>query len=98
MNIIQLRDYLNALMAAGVSPNLPACIHEEDPVLGAIEISDAIVLKGRYREDPSPKMCAFRPATGEFLMLQSCLDYAPMLDDAAMGFVEIDTGVEPPYK
>jgi hypothetical protein len=98
MRIGQLRDYLDALIASGIDPNLPVCIHDEDPVLGAMEVDDAALLEGDFREDPSPKMCGFLFSSGPFLMLKSCLDYDPMLNADPRRYVEIEVDIEPPEK
>lgn len=98
MRIGQLRDYLEALIAAGVDPHTPVCIHDEVPVISAIEVADATLLNGRFREDPSPQLCAFRNIEGNFLLLKSSLDYDPMLNADPVKYVETDAGVEVPEK
>jgi hypothetical protein len=98
MRIGQLKDYLEALIAAGFDPNTPVCIHEEVPAISAIEVSDVALLNGHFREDPSPKLGGFRSVNGSFLLLKSSLDYAPMLDAFPVNYSEIETGVDIPAK
>ena len=99
LRINQLRDYLDALIAAGVDPNTPVCIHNnEAPISSAIEVDEAMLLAGNFDEDPSPKMCGFISSSGTFLMLQSCLDYDAMLNAQPQKYIEVETGVESPEK
>ncbi len=98
MRIGQLKAYLEALIAAGVDPNTPVCIHDEMPAISAIEVSDAALLNGHFREDPSPKLCGFRSVKGNFLLLKSSLDYAPMLDAFPINYSEVETGIDVPEK
>lgn len=98
MRIGQLRDYLDALIAAGIDPCIPVCMHDEVPASGAIEINDAALLKGFFGEDPAPKMCRFLSTDGTFLMLKSSIDYDLMLSGTSPKYVEVETGVETPEK
>jgi hypothetical protein len=98
MRIGQLRDYLEALIAAGIDPCTPVCMHDEVPASGAIEIDDAALLKGLFREDPAPKLCGFLSTDGTFLMLKSSIDYDPMLNCTSTKYVEVETGVVAPEK
>jgi hypothetical protein len=98
MRIGQLKDYLEALISAGIDPNTPVCIHDHFPAHVAIEVSDATLFSGLLMEDPSPQCCAFRPVEGQFLMLQSSVDYDPMLNVIPARYTEIETGVEVPEK
>jgi hypothetical protein len=98
MRIGQLRDYLEALIAAGVDLHTFVCIHDEHPAHIAIEVSDAALYSGLLLEDPSPLCPAFRPVEGKFLMLQSSVDYDPMLNAVPARYTEIETGVEVPEK
>lgn len=96
MRIIQLRDYLNTLIASGVDPDTPVCIHDESPVQEAMEVNNAALYVGDFKEDPSPKMCGFLFSSGPFLMLKSNLDYDPMLNDGR--HVEMEGRPAPPEK
>ena len=98
MRINQLRDYLDALIAAGVDPNLPVCIHDEDPAQEAIEVCDADLYEGQFLEDPAPKMCGFLNSRGRFLLLETSIDYDAMLNGSAPRYVRVESGVEAPEK
>lgn len=98
MRLNQLRDYLDALLATGVDPNMPVCIHDDDPAIEAMEVCNAGIYLGEFREDPSPKLCGFLQSSGKFLMLQTCLDYDLMMNANPHRFAEVETGVEVPAK
>jgi hypothetical protein len=98
MRIIQLRDYLDALIAAGVDPNLPVCIHGDDAAQEASEVCDADLYVGHYREDPSPKICGFLDTNGRFLLLQTNIDYDAMLSGTPPRYLRVESGVESPAK
>lgn len=97
MRLSQLRDYLDALMSAGVSGDIPVCIHDSDPVEVATEVADAVLLEGPFLEDPSPKLCGYLHSNGQFLLLQSCLDYDPLLNGETRHRV-LEAGADVPAK
>lgn len=72
MNIKQLRDYLDALLTAGMDPHTPVCIPADDE---AYELSDSKLISGPFREDPAPKMPAFIFSHGTFVLFQTSDDY-----------------------
>lgn len=101
MRIEQLRDYLTELIAAGVDPNMPVCIHEDEhPVTCVTEVDDAAILFGPFREDPSPKACGFLRTRGKFLLLKSAgnLDYEPLFDQESTPYTPVDVPVSVPMK
>lgn len=98
MRINQLRDYLDALIASGIDPNTLVCIHDSDPALCPMEVVDSVMLKGVFREDPSPKMCGPLTSTGTFLLLQTFIDYDQVLNTRPAAYELIDVAVEPPEK
>lgn len=98
MRIAQLRDYLTALMEAGVDPTTVVCVHDESPVTAACEVSDAILVRGEFHEDPAPKLCAYRPHKGSYLLLRSNADYEGLLN-GQFGHVDIlELPVDAPAK
>jgi hypothetical protein len=72
MNILQLRDYLDLLIAKGVPPTMPVCMVEENyqgDTITPIEITDAHFVVGSFQEDPSPKMPGACMSEGPMLLL-----------------------------
>jgi hypothetical protein len=98
MNIRQLRDFLSLALDAGVEPTLPVCVHRNDPVEAVMEISDANLVHGPYLEDPAPKMSAFRPESGTFLLLATCVDYDPLWNGPELEHRMLLLDVEVPVK
>lgn len=72
MNIKQLRNYLDTLLDTGIDPHTPVCIAANSE---ASEVEDITIMNGPFREDPSPKMSAFRHSMGLFVFLETCDDY-----------------------
>ncbi|ANN80871.1 hypothetical protein [Bordetella flabilis] len=72
MNVQQLRDYLDALLKSGVSPDTPICIAANSE---ASEVDNIAIVSGPFREDPAPKMPAFLHSEGKFVFLETCDDY-----------------------
>ncbi len=66
MNILQVRDFLDRLMADGVPTDTPLCVVVEDL---PVEVAEAELLTGRFQKDPAPKMPGWNPQTGQFLLL-----------------------------
>ncbi|XAI97198.1 hypothetical protein [Dolichospermum phage Dfl-JY45] len=74
MRLIQLRDYLNELIAAGVDGNTVVCAPfgaGENLEFG--ELNRASLATGPFREDPAPLMPAPLCSTGQTLILSSVL-------------------------
>lgn len=70
MKLMALRDYLEALMAAGVSPELPVCVpagHENGSRV--TETDRAVLAKGEYGADGAPGYAGLIPREGEVLVL-----------------------------
>ena len=76
----------------------PVCIHDEDPAQGAIEVCDADLYVGQFREDPAPKMCGFLDTKSRFLLLQTNIDYDEMVNGDPPRYARIESGVEAPEK
>lgn len=72
MNIKQLRDYLDTLLASGADPATPVCVAADAE---ASEVNNITIASGPFREDPAPKMPAFINSSGQFLFLETCDDY-----------------------
>lgn len=98
MRINQLREYLDALIVSGVDPNTPVCIHDADPAEYPMEVCDAKVLTGPFGEDPAPKMCGFLSSNGTFLLLQTVIDYEPMLNARPPLYSEVENVADAPEK
>lgn len=91
MNIKQLRDYLDTLLASGADPNTPVCVAADAE---ASEVNYITITRGPFREDPAPKMPAFLNSSGTFVFLETSDDYEWM-DRARYSRVE---GPEVPAK
>jgi hypothetical protein len=71
MNVRQLRDYLDRLVAADCG-TLPICVGEQDSSddrVTVIEIDGAKMVTGTFQEDPAPKMPGSNPSTGAVVLL-----------------------------
>lgn len=98
MRLTQLRDHLNALLAAGVDPATPVCVHDTDPVCEAWEVANTMIIRGPFREDPSPKLCGYLHSNGVFLLLMTSVDYDEFLNSETRRVEELNVGVEAPEK
>ncbi|EDD8358793.1 hypothetical protein BXL72_21975 [Salmonella enterica subsp. enterica serovar Enteritidis] len=80
MRLHQLREFLDATLAAGVDPDTIVCIHDAD-ANELVEVTDADLMDGPYREDPSPKCPAFLIRSGRVLLLTSeAVDYGQFIE------------------
>lgn len=99
MNLRELHEYSGKLLTAGVSGELPivALVQSE-----LCEISDAAMLAGEYKGDPSPKMIAFSRMEGQMLaLIPISEDQAALTNPSEAGpatHIVCDLPVEPPYR
>ena len=73
MNIKQLRDYYDRLLASGVDPFTPVCVPDVDGQ--PMEATDINLMAGPWREDSSPKLSAPILSHGQFLFLGTMDEY-----------------------
>jgi hypothetical protein len=79
MNIKELRDYLDSVLASGADPHLPVCVSSD---YAASEVNIVAIYIGPFLEDPAPKMPAFLHSTGTHVFLETSEDYSWMAGKA----------------
>lgn len=71
MRVKQLRDYLDALLDAGVPGDMPVCVQGDTALCAVTEADRAVLASGVYMADAAPGYAGLVPAEGEVLVLVS---------------------------